>query len=206
MAAIYAEDALARTFAAGFDAAALSDAEIVALSEFHTSDLGRRLAGAGIAARRDLQDPAVAEAAVRVVADRRVAGADIVAVLEAYHEATGLPDLNRLGAVATNLAFYRGLVDADLYDPPPAPSEMRAEVRGRAGALGAASDAWLEAYHLLVLDGLSRAERADLVDHTQTPAAQTAIRVIFAAFDAMHADAAYQMGSAAGPFVRPGGG
>jgi hypothetical protein len=170
-------------------------AEIVG---FFSSDLGTRILGLEIEARRAFLDPAAEEAA-RVAADRRSAGRDPRAgQIERFIEAGDLLEMNVAGALSGNLAFLSGMNETGINGVTLTQDEVMEQVWGQEAQIRSDTESWLNAYLGLAYAPLSDAELDAYITFWESPAGQRLNAALFNAFDAAFGTVSLGLGRAAG--------
>ncbi|WP_168193116.1 DUF2059 domain-containing protein [Rhodophyticola sp. CCM32] len=198
---IYGVERLITDFEAAIPADALTDGEMADLADFFTSETGQRVVAGEVIARREIMDPVVEEAANIIYAEELEAQNPRLRLLETFNDANALLDLNVAGAMNSNYAFYRGLVDGGAFDVQLPEELMLAEIWGQEPEIRAETMVWLYSYQLMAYDELSDDEMQAYIDLSETPAGQALNRVLFAAFDVMFEAVSYELGAAAALFV-----
>jgi len=188
---------------AGFDAAfalALADdpQAVTEITAFFTSDLGQRIVGFEIDARRAFLDIAMEEAA-RVAADTAGAGRDPkVALIAQMIAASDLIEMNVAGGLTGNLAFMTGMNETGSYGPAMPPEALMSEVWAQEEQIRAETTSWLQAYLGLAYFPLTEAELSTYVAFWESPAGQHLNAALFTAFDAVFTQVFYDLGRATG--------
>jgi hypothetical protein len=173
-----------------------------AILEFFGSDLGRRVIGLEIDARRTMLDEAAEEAA-RVAADKRAAGRDpLQPLIQRFIEAGDLIEMNVAGSMSGSLAFLTGLSDAGLYGQPMPHEDLMSQVWSQEEQIRSDTSSWLNAYLGLAYGTLSPEEIKQYTEFWASPAGQHLNAVLFAAFDEVFRDVSYQLGRAAGEAIQ----
>lgn len=201
VARIYAVDRLVADFEANWPRDGLTEADVAALTAFFDSGAGRRLIEGEIAARRRIMDPDVEEAANAIYRDALAAGDPRLALLEAFIEANSLVDLNVAGALNSNFAFYRGLVEGGAFEEELPEELMLQEVWGQEAEIRADTVLWLYSYQMMAYSAASDADLEAYVALSRTPAGRALNRALFAAFDVMFEAVSFELGVAAAQFI-----
>jgi hypothetical protein len=199
VAAIYDPAPLRAAFEAALQAELASDPEAVAdMLAFFTSDLGQRVVGLEIDARRAFTDTATEEAA-RVAADDRRANRDPkVALVERFITAGDLVEMNVAGALSGNLAFLTGMSETGLYGQPMPEADLMSDVWAQEDQIRDDTTSWLYAYLGLAYDPLTEAELQAYIDFMESPAGKRLNAAIFTAFDQVFRTVSHDLGRAAG--------
>lgn len=187
----------------GFDAALLEqlggDAQTLdAIIAFFGSDLGRKIIGLEIDARRAFLDTAAEEAA-RVAADDAAAARDPkVDQIRRMIEAVDLLEMNVAGSLSGNLAFMTGMASSGAYGSDLPEDQILSDVWGQEEQVRADTSTWLYAYLGLAYSPLSEDEMEAYVDFWESPAGQRLNAALFTAFDRVFRQVSYDLGRAAG--------
>jgi hypothetical protein len=169
-----------------------------AIMEFFSSDLGIRILGLEIEARRAFLDPA-AEDAARVAADRRRMERDPRAgQIDRFIEAGDLLEMNVAGALTGNLGFISGMNETGINGVILPQEELMAQVWGQEEQIRTDTETWLNAYLGLAYAPLSDAELDAYIAFWETPAGQRLNAALFNAFEAAFRDVSHGLGRAAG--------
>jgi hypothetical protein len=171
---------------------------MAAIAEFFASDLGTRVLGLEIEARRAFLDEA-AEDAARVAADRRLSGREPRAdQIERFIEVGDLLEMNVAGALSGNLAFMSGMNETGINGVKLPQDEVMEQVWGQEAQLRIDTESWLHAYLGLAYAPLTDAELDAYIAFWETPAGQRLNVALFTAFDATFRGVSEGLGRAAG--------
>lgn len=197
---IYAPGRLRALVEAG-TAPAPSGRALTEMTAFFTSPLGQRVIELEISARKAMLDPAIEETAI--AAYRAMADAENPELerLRRFVEVNDLIEANVVGGLNTNLAFYRGLADGGGFGFDLSDSAMLADVQSQEPEIRAETIEWLFAYLSLAYHPLSDADLDSYTTFSLSAAGQAFNAMVFAGFDAMFEDVAYQLGHAAGQLL-----
>lgn len=202
--AIYDLPTLRNGFEAALQVELADDPESLAqILAFFTSDLGQRVVGLEVEARRAFLDTAAEEAA-RVAADDRFAARDPrVGLLERFIEAGDLIEMNVAGSLSGNLAFMTGMADAGLSETggqgQTVPSDqLMTDVWAQEDQIRDDTTSWLYAYLGLAYAPLTEAELQEYIDFMESPAGKRLNAALFTAFDVVFRKVSYDLGREAG--------
>lgn len=175
------------------DPAAMTD-----ITRFFASDLGRRIVGLEIEARRAFLNEASEEAA-RVAADDAASARDPkVAQIRRMIEASDLVEMNVAGSMSGNLAFMQGMAESGAYGRAMPEDELLGQIWGQEDQTRADTQTWLYAYLGLAYDPLTEAEFDSYIDFWESPAGQRLNAALFTAFDRVFRQVSFDLGAAAG--------
>ncbi|WP_409731926.1 DUF2059 domain-containing protein [Tabrizicola flagellatus] len=165
---------------------------------FYGSDLGQRILGLEIEARRSFLDTAAEEAA-RVAADEAAASRDPkVALIRRMIEVADLLEANVAGSMSGNLAFMTGMAETGVYGRKMPQDEILADIWSREEQIRSDTSTWLAAYLGLAYAPLSEDELASYVAFWESPAGQRLNAALFVAFDRVFRPVSHDLGRAAG--------
>ncbi len=177
----------------GTEAAVLAE-----IDAFFASELGRKVVGLEIDARRAFLDEAQEEAA-RVAAETRAADRDPkVKLLQRFIAAGDLIEMNVAGGLSGNLAFLTGLAETSGDGGSLPRDELMAQVWAQEEMIRADTTSWLQAYLGLAYAPLTEAELASYAEFMESPAGQRLNAALFLAFDEVFSRVSYELGRAAG--------
>ncbi len=189
----YDAETLAETFRAEFDAV-LAPTDVTPLIAFYTGGLGPEVRDLELESRRAIIADDVEEAAKAQFEALRRGDAARVALLDGFVEAGDLIERNVEGALNSNLAFFKGLVDGGGFEMGEA--EILSEVWSQESAIRSDTEAWIYGYLALAYDPLSDDELGAYVNFAGTEHGQDLNRALFAGFDRVFGDVSYDLGKA----------
>lgn len=164
---------------------------------FFGSDLGQRILGHEIDARRAFLDTATEEAA-RVAADDAAAARDPkVAIIRRMIEASDLVEMNVASSLSGSLAFMTGMAETGAYGALPQ-DQLLSDVWGQEEQVRADTTTWLNAYLGLAYHPLTEAELESYVAFWESPAGQALNAALFTALDTVFREVSLDLGRAAG--------
>lgn len=179
--------------ALGDDPAVLTE-----IAAFFGSDIGQRVVGLEIEARRVFLDPAGEEAA-QVAADDAAAASDPkVALIRRMIEASDLVEMNVAGSMTGNLAFMTGMAGTGAYGRDMPQEQILSDIWAQEDRVRADTSTWLYAYLGLAYASLSEAELETYVAFWESPAGKQLNAALFTAFDQMFRPVSSDLGRAAG--------
>jgi hypothetical protein len=180
---------------------ALSEAEVEELTEFFTSETGRRIVSLEISARRALLDEAVEEMSEESYAAALEEGDPRLDLLEAFVEANDLVERNVVGALNSNYAFYAGLADGGAFDFDLTEDQILRDVWGQEPEIRSDTTEWLYSYLYLAYRPLSDNELEAYIALSSSEAGQALNGALFEGFDAMFNGISAALGMAAAQFM-----
>jgi Uncharacterized protein conserved in bacteria (DUF2059) len=165
---------------------------------FFGSDLGQRIVGLEIDARRAFLDEAAEEAA-RVAADDAAAARDPkVGLVRRMIEVSDLVEMNVAGTMSGNLAFMTGMAETGAYGRDMPQDQILSDVWAQEEQVRGDTSTWLYAYLGLAYAPLSEAELESYITFWESPAGQRLNAALFVAFDQVFREVSQDIGRAAG--------
>ena len=193
---IYDVDRMRRIMRASV-AADLPEEAVAPLLAFFTSELGERVVGLEVSARRALLDEAVEEASHDALRDLRAGDSPRLTVIESFVEANDLVEMNVVGALNSNYAFYQGLSAGNAFDGELSEEEMIRDVWNQEAQIRADTRQWVYSYLAMAYRPLTDAEIDRYTALSLTPEGQALNTALFAGFDRMFGTISRELGLAA---------
>ncbi|MGI3167656.1 DUF2059 domain-containing protein [Pseudooceanicola sp. C21-150M6] len=182
MARIYAPDAMSQTMRRAFGED-LEGADIDPMIAFFDSTLGHRIIALEMSARRTFLDRDAEEDARQKVRRGEI-DEHRAAMIRDFMDTNDLVEFNQAGSMNTNVAFYSGLSQSDVFKM--TEQEILQTVWNQAETDRADTDEWLRAYLSLAYQPLSDQELAAYISFSETEAGQRLNRALFAGFGEMY--------------------
>jgi Uncharacterized protein conserved in bacteria (DUF2059) len=196
---IYDADALRTRFEAVLQRELAADpAAAKGVVDFYGSDLGQRILGLEVEARRAFLDKAAEEAAEVAADDAAVAKDPKVALIKRMIEACDLLEMNVAGSLTSNLAFAQGMVESGGYGTPVPLDQLSSDAWSQEDQTRSDLSTWLYSYLGLAYSSLTEAEMTRYVAFWESPAGQRLNRALFLAFDEVFRPVSEDLGRAAG--------
>lgn len=168
------------------------------IAAFYGSELGQRILGLEIGARRAFLDKAAEEAA-QVAADDAASAKDPkVALIRRMIEACDLLEMNVAGSMTSTLAFSQGMLEGGGYGGNLPPDQLTSDAWSQEDQTRADLSTWLYSYLGLAYAPLTEAELTRYVEFWESPAGQRLNGVLFKAFDEVFRPVSEDLGRAAG--------
>lgn len=168
-----------------------------AMVDFFGSDLGKRIVGLEVAARRTLMDDTAEAAAKTAWAAELDNNTPRAARIEHYAQSNDLIESNVMGALNSNLAFFQGLSRGGGFDKPMPESEMLSQVWAQEDAIRTDTADWLYPFLMLAYQPLSDAELDKYIAFSDSAAGKKINAAIFAAFDSVFVQISHDLGRSA---------
>lgn len=198
---IHGADRLTRLFEEAFPVDGITPEQTAQVTAFFSADPGRTIAEAELTARSVFLEKGVEEAANAAFRDAVEDGDPRLDILTDFITVNDLIERNVTGALNSNFAFYRGLVDGGAFEVDLPEDLMLNEVWGQEAELRRDTIEWLYSFQLFAYDSLSDADLEAYVAFSETEAGAALNTALFTAFDAMFEEVSYDLGAAAARFV-----
>lgn len=173
-----------------------------AIRDFFEAEPGRRIIDLELAAREALLDKTVKDAAELAFEDMAARGEPRVEQLRRFVAANDLIDSNVAGALNSNLAFYRGMIEGGATDPGLSEQDMLSDLWSQEPQIRSDTETWLFPYLALAYEPLPDAELEAYIAFSETGPGKVLNAALLAAFDALFADLSHDLGYAAALFVQ----
>ena len=169
---------------------------------FFGSALGQKILSLEVSARRALLDKATESAAQQTAAEMEAQNTPRFEALRRFARTNDLIELNVMGAMNANLAFYRGMSQGGAFGDGMTESDMLAEIWAQEPQVRADAEDWLWPYLALAYQPLSDEELQAYQRFCETPAGQRVNAALFAAFDTSFRRISGDLGRAAARMVQ----
>ncbi|WP_159453217.1 DUF2059 domain-containing protein [Aquimixticola soesokkakensis] len=167
---------------------------------FFDSALGQKITTLEVSAREAMMDDAVEAAALDSWASRAMQDSR-AAQIDTFIEVNDVIDLNVIGALNANYAFYSGMAEGGALGAAVSEDDMLADVWSQEEDVRAETIDWSHAYLSLAYQPLSDDELAQYLAFSQTPAGQKLNLALFAAFDDMYLELSKGLGRGVAIFM-----
>lgn len=195
VAAIHAPERLLPEYRRVFDAA-LMQADQGAIERWLSSDLGRRMVALELAAREQMLNVDVEEAAIAAAQAADAKGDARLKAVRRLIEAGDLVEANVAGGLNANLAFYRAMDEGGAFPYAVSESEMLADVAAEEAEIREQVKAWIEGYLFMAYAPLSLAELQHCADFAASAPGRALLHAQFAGFDAVYERTSRELGAA----------
>nr|WP_319251424.1 DUF2059 domain-containing protein [uncultured Celeribacter sp.] len=181
---LYDPAVMTRAFRAEL-AEALEGADLSPMVAFYESDLGQRIARLELDTRKMLSDETAKTAASDAWAalDPAARRAELI---EQYVSANDLVEMNVVGALNSDVAYYQGLWQSSASDEAMSDSDLMREIWSSEAEVRASVSEWVYGFSTLAYDSLSDEELARYVAFSKSDAGQKLNYALFAAFDGVY--------------------
>jgi hypothetical protein len=198
LALIYDRATMLGRFEASFgDKFADAAAEMAAVQEFFSADLGQQILALEVEARRSLMDEAVEDAAKARVEDMMAEGGPRFEALQKFSDTNDLIEMNIMGAMNSNLAFLQGMGEVGALSQDMTQDDMLADVWEQEPDIRAETEGWIFPYLALAYGPLSDDELAAYQAFCETAAGQKLNTALFEAFGEVFSAISRDLGRAA---------
>ena len=174
-----------------------AEGELHAIEAFFGSELGQRVLGLEVEARRSLMDEAVEDAAKARVEDMMAEASPRFDALQNFAQANDLIEMNIMGAMNSNLAFFQGMAEVGSLNQEMTEEDMLMDVWSQEPDIRAETENWIYPYLALAYGPLSDEDMAAYLAFSETPAGQKLNAALFAAFDVVFTSISRDLGRAA---------
>lgn len=171
------------------------------MARFFASELGQRVVALEIAARRALLDPTT-ETATKTLWDQAFdTKSPRAAQIERFAQSNDLIESNVMGAMNSNLAFFKSLSAAGAFADPLPEDEMLTQVWSQEDAIRSETADWLYPFLFLAYQPLSDSEFDSYIDFSESADGKKVNAAVFAAFGALFVQLSSELGTAAGKLM-----
>ncbi len=198
---IYSPENMWQGFGPRFDKA-LAGQDMQPVLDFFTSDLGQKIVGLEISARRALLDNSVEEMARDKLMQMREDNSPRLELLRDFIETNDLIELNVVGALNSNFAFYKGLEQGGAFPEDMTEEQMLRDVWAQEEDIRAETTDWLFSYLAMAYQPLSDDELRIYIAFSHTPEGAVMNNALFKAFDGMFDDISLALGLAAAEQIK----
>lgn len=199
VARIYDTDKMARVVTQGFETA-LEGEEISELVAFFTSETGQEIVALELSAREAFLNDDTEMAAMDAYEIARDDNTALFQQVETLIADSDLVEYNVMGALNSNLMFYRGLADGGAFEM--SEDDMLADVWSQEGEIRDDSEGWLGAFLLLAYQPLEEKELAAYAEFYRSDQGRVLNAAIFEAYDQMYEELSYLLGQAVAQQMR----
>ncbi|WP_192931181.1 DUF2059 domain-containing protein [Gemmobacter serpentinus] len=175
---------------------------IRAAQAFFGSPTGQKILSLELEARRALLDKAAEEAAKAAAGDLFAKDGPRIEALRRFAATNDLIEMNVMGGLNANLAFYRGLADGGLFDGQMSESDMLSEVWAQEDQVRNDTEEWLWTYLVLAYQPLSDEELQSYQKFSESAEGKQLNAALFAGFDAGFMRISRDLGRAAARMVQ----
>lgn len=173
-----------------------------AAEEFFGSPAGRKIVALEIEARRALLDDAAEQAAKDAYAEMETRGPARLDALRRFVEANDLVEMNVMGALNANLAFYKGMASGGAFTDEMSEDDMLGEVWSQEDQVRSDTEDWLWPYLALAYQPLSDEEMQAYQAFSETAEGRALNAALFTAFDASFVRISGELGRAVSRMVQ----
>lgn len=193
VARIYDTDKMAQVVTQGFETA-LDGKEIAEVVAFFTSETGQEIISLELSAREAFLNEDTEMAAMDAYERARDENSYLFQQVETLISDSDLVDYNVMGALNSNLMFYRGLADGGAFEM--SEEDMLADVWSQEGDVRNDSEGWLGAFLILAYQPLDDDELEAYAEFYRSEQGKVLNAAIFEAYDQMYEELSYLLGRA----------
>ncbi|MFT6225047.1 MAG: hypothetical protein ACJA1F_002906 [Paracoccaceae bacterium] len=180
---------------------AMQGVDIPRLEAFYGTDQGKRIVALELSARRALLDEAVVDLSRQTWEHARDTNDPSQAILGRFIEANDLIEINVMGALNANFAFYLGLSSGGAFDASMTEDQMLREVWSQEEAIRTETTQWVYSYLTLAFQPLSAVDLEAYIALSNSTQGRALNGGLFAAFDALFVTLSGDLGRAAAQFM-----
>lgn len=167
-------------------ASALDGADLTPMVAFYATDLGGRIARLELETRRAMVDDAAQRAAGEAWAELDP-DTERARLIEDYVEVNDLVEMNVVGAMNSDIAYYQGLWSKGFEtEQGMSDGDILREIWAAEPEVRADVSEWVYGFSTVAYDSLSDAELARYIAFAKTEAGQKLNMALFATFDAVY--------------------
>lgn len=178
-------------------ATSLENVEISPMARFFAGDTGKRIVDLEIAARRAMLDEQVTETAKFAAQDAVVADDPHMLLVKEFVAANDLIEMNVVGGMNGNYAFYLGLLDGGALEGQATADILLSDVRNQEDEIRTSTTEWINGFLYLAYGPLEEGDIEDYIAFSKTDAGQALNTALFSAYDDLFRELNYAVGSAA---------
>jgi len=193
---LYSVDAMFETMRVTF-ADRLKDSDIDRMQAFYDTDLGRRIINLELSAREAMLAEDIEEASKESAILLAEDDPGRHALITDFINANDLIEVNVVGGLNANYAFYTGLIDGGAFGADVSPERALNEVWSQEEAIRQDTTEWLYAFFALAYAPLSDDDLQTYIDFARTDNGQRMTWALFVAFDDMLEELSRGLGLAA---------
>lgn len=175
-------------------AARLPETAVTPLAAFFGSDQGRRIIELEIGAREAMLDDSVDEGSRARLQQLREDEDPRLDMLDTFVEVNDLVEMNVAGALNSNLAFYKGLMEQDAFNGALSESEMLNDVWSQEADIRSETTEWVYAYLSMAYRPLPDEDLQAYIDMSERPEGAALNTALFGAFDALFTQISLELG------------
>ncbi len=180
----------------------LPQTKIDTLTDFFTTEPGQTIVDLEVAARRAMQDDAVEAAAEERAIQMRAEETDRIGKIDDFIASNDLIEMNIVGAMNANFAFYQGMAEGGVLDGVMEEDQMIADIWAQEPGIRADTEDWIYGYLALAYEPLSDEDLAAYVAFSDSEAGQALNAALFAEFDALFVEISQLLGLRAASFMQ----
>lgn len=168
--------------------------DVPAMLAFFTSEPGQTFAKLEVSARRALLDDAVDEASKEMAVIAAHEQTDRYKLVERYVQTNDLVETNIVGALNSNYAFYKGLMQGGAFEEALTEDQILSDVWDQEPDIRVNTGEWVYSFLLLAYDPASDADLEAYITFSQSDAGQQLNTALFKSFEGMFDDISLTLG------------
>lgn len=191
---IYDTDAMEIAVRRGF-AIGLQNIDLAPLEAFFYSPRGERIVSLELSAREAMMDSAIEDAAREQARGYERAKDDAFVLVDDFVDAGDLLEANVVGALNSNIQFYRGLVDGGASEL--SEEDILSDVWSQEDETRSETRDWLYGFLIMAYSPLEAGELEAYTEFSKSVEGKALTAALFRGFDSMYSDISYALGLAA---------
>lgn len=180
---------------------ALDGDDVDAMLAFFTSDLGTKIVGLEVSARRAMLDASVEEASKENAALAAMDETPRYQQVTTFIDANDLIENNVEGALNSSYAFYMGLIDGGAMPAGVTAETALQDVWAQEPDIRNTTTEWAYSFLMLAYDPLTDAELDEYIGFSRSDAGEELTDALFIAFNGMFDDISRALGLASSRFM-----
>jgi len=180
---------------------ALAGQDTAPMRAFFSTEPGLSFVALEVSARRALLDEAVEAASKEIAAIAMADATPRYELITRFIAANDLIETNVVGALNSNYAFYRGLMQGEALPSDLTETQILADVWAQETEIRANTTEWVYSFLLMAYQPLEDSDLETYIAFSQTPPGEALNRAVFAAFDGVFEDISEQLGVASAKYM-----
>lgn len=191
--AVYDPDKMLAQVRAAFEQQLVGD-DVAAMLAYFTSDVGTKIIGLEVSARRAMLDEAVEQASIDAAAIQTRDETPRYLLVKDFVDTNDLIESNVVGSLNSSYAFYTGLIDGGAMPASVTYDSALQDVWQQETEIRDSTTEWVYSFLLMAYQPLTDEELNGYIAFSQTEAGQQLTAAMFVAFDGMFEDISRSLG------------
>lgn len=190
---IYDQPMMLERVQAAFEASLDGD-DVPAMLAYFNSEPGRTFAELEVSARHALLDDEVDEASKELAQIAAHDQTDRYKLVTQFVQTNDLIEANVVGALNSNYAFYKGLLQGGAFDGALTEDQILSDVWDQEADIRTSTTEWIYSFLLLAYDPATDADIESYIAFSQSEAGKQLNETLYAAFDEVFNDISFSLG------------